>query len=202
MSSVLYPNGAVTVTVPANARIAAYSDGSYRLTQVVGYPNFPSTVEVFASVRAGALTTAVFTDETEITIASNSVFPVYYEVGTDAVVQALRGQVVQVAPTALDATGALTSAMILNGIVTSTTALAVVATLPTGAVLDAASTFNVNDAFDFSVINTGGDIFTVTAAASGHTVVGNMDVAGGATGLFRTRKTAANTFVTYSLSNT
>jgi hypothetical protein len=202
MSNVLYPNGAVTVSVPANARIAAYSEGSYQLSELVGYPNFPSTTDIIANVQSGALTTSAFAAAQDVTITSTGIFPVYYEVGTVAVVQALRGQVVQVNPSELNATGALTSAMILGGIVTSTTALAVVATLPTGAVLDAASTFNVNDAFDFSVINTGGDIFTVTAAASGHTVVGNMDVADGATGLFRTRKTAANTFVTYSLSNT
>ena len=98
----------------------------------------------------------------------------------------------------LNATGTLTAAMILAGIVTSTTAAGVTATLDTGTVLDAASEFAIGDSFDWSAINTGGNAFTVTAS-SGHTVVGAGAVAGGTSGLFRTRKTAANTFVTYRI---
>jgi len=49
------------------------------------------------------------------------------------------------------------------------------------------------------VINTGGsNAFTVTAA-TGHTIVGAAAVAASSSGLFRTRKTAANTFVTYRI---
>ena len=65
-----------------------------------------------------------------------------------------------------------------------------------------ASHHEIGDAIDWSVITTGANAFTVTAAASGHTLVGNMVVAAGKAGLFRTRKTAAATYVTYSLANT
>ena len=99
----------------------------------------------------------------------------------------------------LNATGALTAAMILSGIVTSTTAAAVAGTLPTGAVLDAASEFAIGDSFDWSVIATGANAFTVTAAATGHTVVGTAAVATVTSGAWRTRKTAAETFVSYRI---
>lgn len=105
----------------------------------------------------------------------------------------------QGAPGALNTTGALTAALILGGLVTSTTASAVTATLPTGAVMDAAVKLEVDDAIEWSVINTGSNAFTVTAAASGHTVVGTGAVAANTSGRFLTRKTAANTFVTYRL---
>jgi hypothetical protein len=65
--------------------------------------------------------------------------------------------------------------------------------------MDAASSFAVNDSFNWSVINTGGNTFTVTAA-TGHTIVGAAAVSGGTTGNFRTRKTAANTFVSYRIA--
>lgn len=109
------------------------------------------------------------------------------------------GMLIQKAPVALDATGPLTAGGLLGGIITSTTAAAVVGTLPTGALLDAAAGLGVDEAFDWAVINTGAaNTFTV-AAGTGHTVVGNMVVALSSSGEFRSRKTAADTFITYRL---
>lgn len=109
---------------------------------------------------------------------------------------------VQPAPGALNATGALTTALIRGGIVTSSTAAAVVATLDTGTVTDAALTGDnavaVDDSWEWSVINTGPNTFTVTAA-TGHTLVGAGAVATATSARFLTRKTAANTFVTYRI---
>lgn len=202
MSRIIYPGAAVTLTVPTSAKVALFSEGRYELTQVVLYPSQPQSVSVLAAVNSGAYTTSAFSAAAEITITSTGIYPVHFEVGTDAVVQANRGQVKQRDPIALNATGALTAAAIFSGIVTSTTAAAVTGTLPTGAVMDLAGSFAVDDAFNWSVINTGANAFTVAAAASGHTVVGNVVVAAGKAGRFRTRKTAADTFVTYSLANT
>lgn len=106
---------------------------------------------------------------------------------------------VQGAPGTLDATGTLTAALIQSGIVTSSTAAAVVATLDTGTAMDTAmgAFMNIGDSFDWVAINTGGaNAFTVTASAT-HTIVGAGAVALGTSGRFRTRKTAANTYVTY-----
>jgi hypothetical protein len=201
MSNIVYPNGRVEVAVAASDKVAVFSEGSVTLSQEVGYPNVPSTVDVLAEVASGLYTTAAFSAAATVIIEAGAA-PVYYEVGTDAVVKARKGEVYQGDPVALNATGAVTAAAILGGIVTSTTAAAVAGTIPTGAVMDASSSFAVGDSIDWSVITTGANAFTVTAAASGHTVVGNMVVAAGKAGRFRTRKTAADTFVTYSLSNT
>jgi len=54
------------------------------------------------------------------------------------------------------------------------------------------------DSFDWSVIKVGANAFTVTAAA-GHTLVGGAVVATARSGMFRTVKTAANTFITYRI---
>jgi hypothetical protein len=63
--------------------------------------------------------------------------------------------------------------------------------------MELSSDWAIDEAFDWSVINTGGaNAFTVTAA-TGHTLVGNAVVALSSTGRFRTRKTASDTFVSY-----
>lgn len=198
----LYPFGKVTVSVPASAKIAVYSRGPVDVQQVKGYPAIPSSNSSLIKIDSGMATTAAFSAAGTATIEAGFA-PVEYDIGTDAAIKnPLEAAVYQGAPTALNTTGALTAAAILSGIVTSTAAAAVAGTLPTGAVMDLATTMAIGDAFDWSVITTGANAFTVTAAASGHSVVGNMVVAAGKAGRFRTRKTEANTFITYSLSNT
>ena len=197
--NIVYPWGVEDLEVPASAKVAVYSEGKVDLFEMVGYPNVPSTVDGIASIQSGRYTTSAFSAATTVRISAGA-SPVYYSVGTAAAVS-LEGTY-QGDPAALNATGAVTAAMILGGIVTSTTAAAVAGTVPTGAVMDAATSMEIGDAVDWSVINTGANAFTVTAAASGHTLVGNAVVAAGKAGLFRTRKTAADTFITYSLANT
>jgi hypothetical protein len=53
--------------------------------------------------------------------------------------------------------------------------------------------------FDFSVINTGAGVVTLGTAA-GLTLTGGMTVAAAASGLFRVRKTATNTYTVYRIS--
>lgn len=108
----------------------------------------------------------------------------------------------QPTPTAVNATATLTIAQLLTTIITSTTALATTGTLPTGTLSDAGflnGAGAVSDSFDWSVINTGALIFSV-AAGVGHTLVGAGAVAAATSALFRTVKTAANTFITYRLA--
>ncbi|MCY1423358.1 hypothetical protein D9M71_390680 [compost metagenome] len=102
-------------------------------------------------------------------------------------------------PVAVNTTGAVSAAAMQGGIVTSTTAAAVAGTIPAGSVMDLAVQMAVGDSFDWSVVNTGPNTFTVTAA-SGHTIVGAGAVATAISGLFRTRKTAADTFITYRIA--
>lgn len=105
-------------------------------------------------------------------------------------------------PGTLNATGTLTAALLASGIVTSTTAAAVTATLDTGALMDTtfANEVEIGDGFEWSALATGANAFTVTAAASGHTVVGTGAVATTTSGRFFSKRTAADTWVTYRIA--
>lgn len=201
MSNILAEQGTVTVPVPAGGSIAVFSQGQVSVSRNQATANFPQRVVFVGSVAPNTQTVfGPFTAATEIVLDASGGLEVLYEVGTAPQVQQFRLlSPVQVTPGVLNATGTLTGELCLTGIVTSTTAAAVTATLDTGAALDPKSFWNVNDSFDWAVINTGSNTFTVTAAASGHTVVGAGAVATGTSGQFRTRKTAAATFVTYRL---
>lgn len=195
-STVIQPYGQATFSVPASGKVATYSVGKYTVDQVAGYPNVPSAdVTLFSGT--GANTSAAFSVAGSAIVRAGA-SPVSVNVGASAVVYERANY--QGTPGTLNATGTLTAALIATGIVTSTTAAGVTATLDTGAIMDAALTMAIGDSFDWSAISTGGNTFTVTAAASGHTLVGSGAVATVTSGRFRTRKTAADTFITYRLA--
>lgn len=197
-SQIVSPFGQLVVAVPAAAKVATFSQGSeqYDVNQVLGYPNQPNSLaNLFTG--AGAFQSAAFTLAGQAVINAGA-YPVLVNVGTQANV--FERANFQPTPGTLNATGTLTAALILGGIVTSTTGAGVTATLDTGTIMDAAATFAIGDSFDWTAIATGANAFTVTAAAGGHTVVGSGVVATLTSGRFRTLKTAANTFVTYRLS--
>jgi len=199
---IVYPNGIVSVTLAANESIAVHTVGRAQVYRRTGYPNMPTKRSLLGTVSNGETVFGPYASGATIVVeagASN----VNYETGLNPVVLSQRAMQTQGDPGVLNATGALTAAMMSAGIVTSTTAAAVAGTMPTGTVMDTELVgMPIGSAFDWSVITTGANAFTVTAAASGHTVVGNMVVAAGKAGRFRTRKTAAATYITYSLSNT
>lgn len=179
------------VTVPSGARVAAYSTDAYQVTQIIG------NIRVLLYAGAGLFTSSAFASGAVVEVAGGARSQVYYAVGTDAGIPEFP---TQATPIALNATGTVSAAMLMNGIVTSTTAAAVTGTLVTGALFDAASSFNVGDFVDWSVINTGATNTFTVAGSAGHTVVGNAVVALSASGRFRTVKTAAATFVTYRIA--
>jgi len=199
-SNIVYKDGgrAVDIVIPATESMAVATRDVAQVHQVTGFANQPTLVSRIGTVSDGQTVFGPYTDGTTLRIHAQA-GPVYYQVGVAPVVTELKGLRLQEAPTALNTTGTLTSAAILSGIVTSTTGAAVVATLDTGTVLDLAGEFAIGDSFDWAVVNTGGNTFTVTASA-GHTIVGVGAVLTVVSALFRTRKTAANTFVTYRLS--
>lgn len=198
MSNIIYPQGSATVTIQAAESIAVFTEGSADVFQIVGYPNLPSTQDLAGTVVNGVTVFGPYASGATIVIEAGAAGALY-EVGVAPVIAETKASQVQGAPVAVDVTGAISAAAILGGIVTSTTAAAVAGTVPTGTVMDAATEMAVGDSFDWSVIATGANAFTVTAA-SGHTLVGTAVVATVTSGLFRTRKTAANTFVTYRLA--
>jgi hypothetical protein len=106
----------------------------------------------------------------------------------------------QATPAAVNATATLTVANLKTGIITSTSAAATDMTLPTGTDTEAGfSGLYTNFTFEWTVINTGPSLVRVLAATA-HTIVGSGSVATGTSGRFASRRTAANTFVTYRLS--
>ena len=108
----------------------------------------------------------------------------------------------QAAPAAVDTTATLTVANLKTGIITSTTAAAVTMTLPLGTDTEAGfSGIYTNMTFEWSVINTGATNAVTINGNTGHTIVGSATVAASNSGRFATRRTAANTFVTYRLSS-
>ena len=214
MSNFLSPNGLVSVTLTATQKVAVYSQGLANVYRVAGYANYPQTNALLGTVINGQTVFGTYTGGATIQIEAAGGLPVFYEVGTDPVVK--QGRIangVQVTPNAETVAVTLTAAELLTGLVTGThTAGATAAyTLPTGTLLDAAGTFLVDEYFDWTLINlsaAAADTITITAGAD-HTVVGTMicQSAHSSTGLIhgnalrlRTRKTAANTFVSYRLA--
>jgi hypothetical protein len=197
MSNRITATGNATITIPATESIAVYTKGKATVSRVVGYPNVPDTKDVIGTVNNEQTVFGAYASGATIEIDAGA-SEVLYEVGVSPLVKELLAEQVQDDPVAVNVTGAVSALAMMGGIVTSTTAAAVAGTVPTGTVMDAASEFAINDSFDWSVIATGANAFTVTAAA-GHTLVGNAVVATVTSGLFRTRKTAANTFVTYRI---
>lgn len=199
-SLVVQPFGQAKIVALASSKVAVFTKGTAQVFQEVGYPNHPNTLALLTNGNVvNQQTVFSITNAGNIYINAGAL-PVYYDAGTDPLVEDLLASQIQTTPGVLNATGALTAAMMITGIVTSTTAAAVAGTVPTGTVMDAAFlNMQIGDSFDWSVIATGGNAFTVTAA-SGHTLVGTAAVATVTSGLFRTVKTAAATYITYRLS--
>lgn len=198
MSQVIYPNGTSKYTIPANESIAVFTAGVATVSRLVGYPNVPDTLSVLGTVTAGQTVFGPYTSGATIIVDAGAA-QVFCAVGVAPAANEYVPTRTQAAPVALNATGAVTAAAMIGGIVTSTTGAAVAGTVPTGAVLDLAAEFAIGDSFTWSVINTGGNTFTVTAD-TGHTLVGVAAVVTVTSGRFLTRKTAADTFITYRIS--
>lgn len=158
----------------------------------------------------GAVTKGLAANIPTIPDFPSDTFGVYYATDTGVRFTGLAGATgwnidgfgAQVTPTAKTTTTiTLTIAEMLTRLITSTQTAAVGITLPTGALTDAGfggATLAVGASFDWAIVNLGSSSGAVTVGAgSNHTVVGNMVVAISTTGQFRTRKTAAGTYVTY-----
>lgn len=197
--AIVYPFGNQTYTVPAGASITLSTMGQATVLQSANYPNFPSQFAKIGTVTNGVATFGPFAAGALIQVDGGPTY-VTVAIGTSPAILSRAAGRLQGDPVALNATGNVTAAMIFGGLVTSTTAAAVTGTLPTGTVLDAASDLAIGDAYDWSVINTGATNAFTVAAATGHTIVGSATVALSTSAQFRTRKTAAATYITYRIS--
>ena len=99
--------------------------------------------------------------------------------------------------------GPLTVANLLDNIVVISGTIAIALSLPTGTDTDAgviAGALPINNGFDWSIINIGTSLAAITlSAGTDHTYVGNTGIPIATSALFRTVKTATNTFVTYRI---
>jgi hypothetical protein len=107
-----------------------------------------------------------------------------------------------IVPTNSNTSTTATATSLLNGIRTGTPTASIDLQLPSGTNMDAAfADLQTNQGFAWSVVNLASATHSITVTANdGHTVVGNMVVAAATSVRFLTRKTAANTFVTYRIS--
>jgi hypothetical protein len=200
MSSFLVGGGRVQITIPATESVAVYTQGSAQVFRVSGFVNQPDTLTLLGTVNNTQTVFGSYTTGATIVIEAIGGLPVYYEIGTAPIVKQTRlNNPIQTTPVAVNVTGAVSAAAIIGGIVTSTTAAAVAGTVPTGTVMEATSDWAANESVEWTVIATGANAFTVTAATA-HTIVGSAVVATVTSGHFRTVRSAANTFVTYRLA--
>lgn len=199
--STVFPQGTATVTLAANESIAVQSLTEAQVFEVVGFPNYPTDNQLEGTVVNGTTVFGPYTSGATIIIEA-SASPVYYATGAAPVISNTGNWVSQAAPANITDGGSMgfDPADMLNGIVTATPTQARNVQLPTGAQLDAATDLAINDAFDWSLITLAAFALTITVD-TGHTIVGAAATGNtaGAVARFRTRKTAADTFVTYRI---
>ena len=110
----------------------------------------------------------------------------------------------QPTPITKAATATLTIAELLAEIIVTSGTVAISLTLPTGTLSESGITLpnlSIDGCFDWCIINTGTSTGAITlVAGTAHTIVGAAVTAIGTSSQWRTRKTAANTFVTYRIA--
>lgn len=118
-----------------------------------------------------------------------------------ATVYARARRLYQAAPAAgTDAATTMTIANLLTKIVTVTPTAARAYTVPTGTLVEGGVDLYVDESFDWSLTNAATATHAVTVTAgTDHTLVGSGVVAAATAGVFRTRKTDLNTYVTYRI---
>lgn len=197
MSRIILPQGGATVTVPPGFGVAV---ASYDRAEVSIATTGITTPVVFAplgSVENLAVTVfGPYIEGATIQIDAGST-QVFYNVGTQPTIPELISSLGAVID--LNVTGNISVGMIVGGIITSTTAAAVVGTLPEGVDLEEAFEMPVGANQTWSVVNTGVDTFTVDPAAAGHDLYGDPDVLDGTSGTFKTIKVGPATFETYRI---
>jgi len=204
MSNVIAVNGRATVIVPAADSIAVYTQGQAQVSRTLGYPNYPDQTTLIGTVTNGQTVFGSYASGATIVVEAVGALPVYYEIGVSPQVQQGRlNAQAQGAPANVADGGSmlLTAADILSGIVTATPTTGRSVQLPTGANMDLGTEFAIGDSIDWSLITLAAFALTITVNTT-MTIVGAAATAGtaGAAARFRTRKTAADTFVTYRLA--
>ena len=198
---VIFTQGTAVVTVPAGEKIAVQAYSPALVFQEVGFPNFPDSQNLLTTVENTTYVSAAFTNATSVTIQAGA-SGALYAIGVSPVITNDGNWQLQGAPGNVADGGSMiaTAADVLTGIVTATPTTTRSIQLPTGANLDLATEWAIDQAFDFSVITLAAFALTITVN-TGVTIVGSAATAAtsGASARFRLRKTAADTFIVYRI---
>lgn len=192
MANIVLARSSERVSVPAGQSITVFSQESVAVSQ-----DAAGVITPLGTVTASQQTFGPFAPGA-IIILDTGAYSAIYATGSSPILRELIGNHIQRTPIAINAAGAIPLSAMANGVITSNSVLGITCTLPTGTVMDSGMGFRMDDSFDWSIIVSGLFGFTVGAAAD-HTIVGNATVSSGSAGTFRTRKTAANNFVTYRI---
>lgn len=200
---IIYTQGTSTVPIPIGERITVQSIAPALVYQLVGFPNMPPTRTLLATVENTTYVSPVFTNGGTVVIEGNA-SDVYFSVGVAPDLNVNNGNwQPQPAPSNIADGGSMimTAAEVLTGIVTATPTASRNVQLPTGANLDLATEWAINESFDFTLITLAAFALTITVNTN-VTIVGSAATAAttGSAATFRIRKTAADTFVVYRLS--
>jgi len=199
---VIFTQGTTTVSVPAGEKIAVKSYSPASVFQEVGYPNFPNTQDLLSVVTDNeTYVSSAFTNATNVTIQAGA-SGAYYAIGTAPTISNNGNWQPQGAPANIADGGSMiaTASDVLTSIITATPTASRNIQMPTGANLDLATQFAIDDSFDFSVITLAAFALTLTVN-TGVTIVGGAatGAGSGSAARFRLRKTAADTFVVYRI---
>lgn len=193
MARIVFARSSVDIRVPEGESIAVFTQEQVEVFQKSGEVRTP-----LGTVTATQQTFGPFLSGATISLDAGD-YSAIYAVGVTPIIRDMLVQQIQRAPEAINASGAIPLTALYGGVINATAGLlGVTGTLPTGAAIEALGDFRVDDSFDWHVISTGLGTFTV-AASAGHTLVGAGGVGSAMSGVFRTRKTAINTFVTYRI---
>lgn len=79
----IYAQGSAEFTVPANEKVAVFSNDGVVISYQVGYPNYPSQWKVLTTTAAGdaQYVSAAFTSATRVRVDAGAA-PAYYETGS------------------------------------------------------------------------------------------------------------------------
>jgi len=199
-NSVIASQGTAEVVVPANESVALLSITQTQVFKVVGFPNYPEQNDL-ESTFTGYKVLGPYSAETTLIINAGAA-PVEYQIGVAPVVF---GSNYQGTPTTQNTAATLTTAKVMSGLITCTqaTGATIAVLLPTGANMELAAQFDVGDFFDWALVNNsvaGTDTVTITNASSGNNINGPAVVANATSAMFRTYKTATDTFATYRIA--
>ena len=156
MSFLVLPNGnSGDIVIPAGESIAVACQGQAQVWRKTNFPNYPEQVTLLGTVINGQTVFGAYASGAVVIVEASGGVTAFYEVGTAPQVQ--QGRLVsgvQAAPTDIADGGSMayTPAAILGGLVTATPTAGRNIQLPTGAAMDLASNFAINDFFDWSVI--------------------------------------------------